>query len=47
MGMGTAILEIKLAQEIASINQDPLFLGFLYLQKSCGTVERGALLMTL
>ena len=30
-GTGTAILDIKLAQEIASIDQDPLLLVFMYL----------------
>ena len=30
-GMGKSILELKLSQELTSINQDPLFLVFLYL----------------
>ena len=28
-GMGTEILDLKLAQELASVEQDPLFLVFL------------------
>ena len=31
-GTGTAIMELKLDQELASIDQDPLFLVFLYLR---------------
>ena len=33
-GTGTAILDLKLAQELASLDREPLFLVFLYLQKS-------------
>ena len=45
--MGPAILELKLAQELDSINQDPLFLVLLYLYKVYDTLERGCLLTTL
>ena len=33
-GMGTATMEIKMAQELASIDQDPLLMVFLDLWKS-------------
>ena len=33
-GIGTAIMELKLTQELSSIDQDPLFLVFLDLRKS-------------
>ena len=46
-GMGTAILEFKLAQYLSSVNQEPIFLGFLYLRKSTDTMDRGRLLMNL
>ena len=42
-----AIMELKLAQEIANIYQDPLFLVFLELQKSYYNVDRYRLLITL
>ena len=45
--MGTAILELKLAQEIASIDQDTLLLVFLDLQKAYDTVDCGHILTTL
>ena len=45
--MGTAILELKLAQELASVDQDPLFLVFLDLKRSYDTVDCGRLLTTL
>ena len=32
-GTGTAIMELKIAQELASIDQDPLFMVFLDLRK--------------
>ena len=46
-GMGAAIMELKLAQELISIDQDPLFLVFLYLRKAYDTVDRECLLITL
>ena len=33
-GMGTSIVELKRAQELASVDQDPIFLVFLDLRKS-------------
>ena len=33
-GTGTAIMELKLAQQLASVDQDPLFLVFIELQKT-------------
>ena len=33
-GTGTAIMELKLYQELASIDQDPIFLIFLDLRKA-------------
>ena len=38
-GMGMAIMELKLAQELAIIDQDPLFLVFLELRKSYDTMD--------
>ena len=46
-GTGTAILELKMVQEIASMEQDPLLLVFIDLHKAYGTVYCGCLLMTL
>ena len=46
-GMGTAILELKLAQELTSVSQDPMFLVFLDLRNSYDAVDRGRLLTTL
>ena len=37
-GTGTAIMEIKLAQDLASVDQDPLFLVFLDLSKAYGNL---------
>ena len=45
--MGTAIMELKLAQELSIIDQDPLFLVFLDLSKAYDTVDQERLLMTL
>ena len=42
-GTRTAITDIKMSQELASINQDPLFLVFLNLCKSYDTLDRGRL----
>ena len=41
-----AIIELKLAQELASVYHDPLFLGFWNLRKSYDTVDRDRLLRT-
>ena len=41
------ILELKLVQELASVDQDPLFLEFIDLQKAYSTVYHGSLLKTL
>ena len=38
-GMGTAIMELNMAQEIASIDQYLLFLVFLYFSKSYNMTE--------
>ena len=46
-GAGTAILEIKLAQELESVDQDTLFLLFLDLSKSYYNLYQGRLLQTL
>ena len=32
-GMGTSIMELNIAQDLASVDQDPIFLVFLDLQK--------------
>ena len=42
-----SIMELKLAQELASIDQDPLFLIFLDLRKDYGTMDRDRILITL
>ena len=42
-----SILEMKLAQEMASVDQEPLFLSFLDLCKAQNTVYCGLLLMNL
>ena len=44
---GTAIMELKLAQELARIDQDLLFLEFLDLRKAYDTVDRYRLLITM
>ena len=43
---GAVILELKLAQELDSIEQDPLLAVFLDLCKEYDTVDRGYLLKT-
>ena len=40
-------MELNLAQELIRIDQDPLFLVFLDLQKAYDTVDRYCLLITL
>ena len=46
-GTGTAIMELKLAQELVSVDQDPLLLVFLDLRNSYYNLEWGRLLQTL
>ena len=45
--MGTDIMELKLAQEIASIYQEPVFLELLDLRKAYDIVDQEHLIMTL
>ena len=40
-------MELKLAQELASVDQDPLLLVLLDLRKAYGNLYRGGLLQTL
>ena len=44
--MGTAIIELNPAQEMASVDQDPLLLLFLELRKSYDNMDCGRLLKT-
>ena len=46
-GVGTAIVELKLAQELKSVYQDPLFLVLLDLIKVYDNIYQGRLLQTL
>ena len=46
-GKRTATIEIKIAQELASVDQYPLFLRFLDLRKAYDTVDRGWLISSL
>ena len=46
-GTGTAIMELKLAQELFSIDHDPLFLVLLYIHKAYFNVDRDYILQTL
>ena len=46
-GTRTAIMEFKLLQELASVDQDPLLLVFLELRKSYDNLERWRLIQTL
>ena len=46
-GAGTAIMELKLAQDLESMDQDPLLLVFLYLGKAYNNLDQGKLLQTL
>ena len=46
-GTGTAILELNLVQELARVDQDPLFLVFLDLCKAYSMVDHGHLLVKL
>ena len=45
--MGTDIMYLKLAQEMASVDQDPLLLVSMDLIKSYKNLDRGQLLKTL
>ena len=45
--MGMDIMELNLAQDLARIDQDSLFLVFLDLRKACDTVDQDRLLITL
>ena len=45
--MGTGIMELNLVQDLSSMDQDPLLLVFLDLQKAYDTVDCGRLLTTL
>ena len=47
MGAGNSIMEIKIAQELSSVDQDPLLLLFLQLRKAYTNLEQGKLLQTL
>ena len=46
-GVGNTIIELKLAQELAILDQDPLFLVLLYLSKVYDNIYQGGLLQTL
>ena len=46
-GIGTSTLEIKLEQDLAGVEQDPLLLVFLDLLKAYDTVDRVHLMMNL
>ena len=46
-GTGKATMELKLSQELSSIDHDPLFLVFLDLQKEYSTMDRENLIHTL
>ena len=46
-GTGTAIMELKLVQDLSSIYQDPLFLVLLDLRKAYDTMDRGRFLITM
>ena len=46
-GLGTAIMDIKIAQELASVYQEPLFLLLFDIRKAYDNLDRGRLLQTL
>ena len=46
-GRGTAIMELKLDQELASVDQDPFFLVFLDPRKAYDNLDQGRLLKTI
>ncbi len=43
-GTGTAIVETKLAQEIAFMEQEPWFMAFIDLKKAFDAMDRGCFL---
>ena len=45
--MGTAIMKLNIAQELASVDHDPLLQVFLYLRKAYNTVDRKRLIQIL
>ena len=45
-GMGTSIMELNIAQDLASVDQDPIFLVFLDLRKAYDNLDRGRLLQS-
>ena len=47
IGTGTAVMEMKLAQELDRVYRNPLFLVFIELRKSYDNVNRGHLIQTL
>ena len=46
-GTGTTITELKISQELVSVDQDLLFLALLYLSKAYDNLDQGKLLQTL
>ena len=46
-GIGTAIMDLRLAQELENVYHDPIFLVFLDLRKLYDNLDRGRLLQTL
>ena len=46
-GTGTDIIELNIAQDLACIDQDPLFLVFLDIRKAYDTLDQDRLLVTL
>ena len=46
-GTGTAIMELKLAQDISRVDHEPLFVVFLDLRKAYNTMDRDRLIQTL
>ena len=46
-GIGTAIMDLRLTQELANVYHDPIFLVFLDLRKLYDNLDRGRLLQTL
>ena len=45
--MGTATMEVNMAQELMIMDQGPLFLVFMYLYKDYDTFDRSRLLQNL
>ena len=46
IGMGTAIIKLKLSPELSSVYHEPLFLVFLQLRKAYNNVYRDRLIQT-